>query len=86
MDLTPGPKDRSAAIYVAASALQSVTILYAERHADRFKHREVPLLADFNTWMSRHGVLVRDYRQELADLPVASADGDRRPLSAGELS
>jgi hypothetical protein len=86
VDLTPGPKDRSAAIYVAASVLQSVTMLYAERHAGGFKHREVPLLGDFNSWMSRHGVLVRDYRQELADLPATSAYGDRRPLSAGELA
>lgn len=79
-DLTLGPKDRSAAIYVASSALQSVTILYAERQAGGFRHREVTPIGDFNAWLSRHGVLLRDYKQELANINTASVGQQYRLL------
>ena len=85
-DLTLGPKDRSSAIYVASSALQSVTILYAERHADGYRHREIPPIGDFNQWLSRHGVVIRDYKQELAGLNVAVANQQDRCLTDQELA
>lgn len=85
-DLTLGPKDRSAAIYVASSALRSVTILYAERHANGFQHREIPSMSDFNAWLSRHGVLIRDYKQELADLGAMAASRQYQRLNDRELA
>jgi len=84
-DLTLGPKDRSAAIYVASSALQSVTILYAERQENGFRHREVPPIDNFNTWLARHGVLIRDYKKELAGLNVISGTREYHRLNGGEL-
>lgn len=65
VDLTAGPKNRTAILYAAASAIPSAKIVYAERHKDNFEITFIPRLEALNPWLGRHCVQVRDYRKEL---------------------
>lgn len=76
VDLTPGPKDRTAAIYVAASAFPSVKVLYAQRGLHAYELAEVPPMGNFNSWLAHHGILVRDYQREISPLiPIVQQAG-----------
>lgn len=65
VDLTAGPKSRTAVLFAAASAIPVARIVYAERVDGRFEVRFLPRLEAMNPWLGRHCVQVRDYRAEL---------------------
>jgi hypothetical protein len=69
VDLTPGPKQRTAVIFAAASAVPYVEIVYSEAvEAGKFEVRTVPPLDSYNRWLGRHGILIRNYCDELRSL------------------
>jgi hypothetical protein len=75
IDLTPGPKHRSAVLFAAASAVPEIEIVYAEGKPGKQREFEIkPLdrLGTYNRWLGRHGIQIRNYSEELADLAHGS--------------
>lgn len=68
VDLTPGPKHRSAALFAAASAIPEVEIVYAESKKGSFEIKPMDRLSSYNRWLGRHGIQIRNYCEELAGL------------------
>lgn len=77
-DLTPGPKDRTALIFAAASAVPGVKIAYSEAVSNQqFEVRFLPRLDSYNQWLGRHGILIRNYCEELRSLAQQAADSNK---------
>lgn len=69
VDLTPGPKQRSATIFAAASAVPGVRIVYSQAvGSDRFEVRTLAPLGSYNQWLGQHGIRIRNYFEELRGL------------------
>lgn len=68
VDLTPGPKPRSAALFAAASAVPDVKIVYAEQGENGYEVEPFQHLGSYNEWLGQHGVWIRNYREELSRL------------------
>ena len=81
LDLTAGPKDRAAALYVASAVFppSQVEVLYARRQpSGRYELEPVRPLGHFNPWLARHGVLMRNYKDDLLRLKgITEAQGYR---------
>jgi len=78
IDITPGPKQRIAVMFAAASAVLGVRILYSESTQDGlYEVKEVPPLGSYNKWLGRHGIQIRNYCEELSALAKA-AQSDKR--------
>lgn len=87
VDLTPGPKQRTAIFFAAASAVPNITIVYAESLGpDHYEVRTIPPLDSYNQWLGKHGILIRNYCDELRPLAEtaehATAKVDSRALLA----
>lgn len=77
VDLTSGPKDRAAVLFAAGSAIPNVRILYAEATGrGTYAVREISRLDSYNRWLGRHGIRVRNYRDELRTLAARSRADD----------
>lgn len=71
IDLTPGPKQRIAIFFAAASAIRQVQIVYSERVSNgQYRITNVPLLESYNDWLGTHGIRIRNYGEELHDLAL----------------
>lgn len=87
VDLTPGPKQRTAVIFAAASAVPDVSIMYAELGiGGEYELRSFPGLDSYNQWLGRHGILIRNYAEELRDLAEAAQNAGRGFDTASLLS
>ena len=56
-------------MFAAASAVPGVQIVYSEAVAQaEYEVRHVPPLGSYNQWLGRHGMLIRNYCEELSHL------------------
>lgn len=83
VDLTPGPKERSAVIFAAASAVPDALIFYSQLEAGGYRIRQLARMGSYNAWIGRHGIRIRDYREELRHL--AEMYERERPVSRDEI-
>jgi hypothetical protein len=83
VDLTPGPKERSAVIFAAASAVPDALIFYAYSENDGYKVRQLARMGSYNDWLGQHGIRIRNYREELSFL--AEAYEKERPIGRDEI-
>ncbi len=66
VDITSGPKARAALILAAASAIPDVRLICCESVGlNTYQVTTIPTLQQYNHWLGAHGLLVRNYRQEL---------------------
>jgi hypothetical protein len=88
VDLTPGPKPRSAALFAAASAVPNVKIVYAELGERGYEVEPFQHLGSYNDWLGQHGVWIRNYREELstiAELAEAETKGTTVTILKAEI-
>lgn len=80
IDLTPGPKQRIATFYAAASAIRQPNVVYSERIGqDQYQVVPVPLLEIYNDWLGTHGIRIRNYVEELRELALkAEAENSKK--------
>jgi minimal CRISPR polymerase domain len=75
VDLTPGPKQRAATIFAAASAVTGVKIMYAEsRGGGPYEVIQLDPLDSYNQWLGRWGLRIRNYPEELQFLAKTYED------------
>lgn len=83
VDLTPGPKERSAVFFAAASSASNARIFYARFEEGKYQIRELAQMGSYNAWIGSHGIRIRNYREELSYL--AEAYERERPVSRDEI-
>lgn len=90
VDLTPGPKDRSAVLFAAGSIVPGVQVVYIDQEEGQFVVRKVPTLGKLNSWLGRHGVHLRNYRESVLELGAIwderNGTDNREMLSEGVCS
>ena len=79
IDLTPGPKQRTAIIFAVASALAGARLFYSESvEGGGFQVRPMPALGSYNQWLGRHGLRIRNYPEEISNLIELAVDDGLR--------
>jgi len=83
VDLTPGPKERSAVIFASASAVSDARIFYSPFEDGSYKVRQLAQMGSYNQWIGQHGIRIRNYREEIASL--AEMYEHERPVRRDEI-